>query len=83
MIVIRWFRFLNFRLVFSRTAKTRLISRFSLFKVLLLGYNSECSINQGKEGEICFCYFDGLDLSNFLFNSRESNFSKPEVKTRK
>jgi hypothetical protein len=81
LVVIWWIEFLNFRLVFCRTAKNRLISRFSLFKVLLLlGNISECSINMGKEGEICFCYFDELKFWNVLFNSRESHFSNRKWK---
>jgi hypothetical protein len=47
----------------TRTAKNRLISRFSLFKIYLpLGYISECSINLGKDGEICFCNYDGAEF---------------------
>jgi hypothetical protein len=84
VLFIWWSGLLNFQLVFSRTAKNRLISRFSLFKVLLLlGYISECSINLRKDEEICFCYFDEAEFWNFLLNSRKSHFSKPEVKTRK
>jgi hypothetical protein len=68
MVVIWWWDFLNFQLVFSRTAKNRLISSFSLFKIyLLLDYISECSINLGKDGEICFCYFDGAEFKIFCW----------------
>jgi hypothetical protein len=77
-------RFFNFELVFSRTDKNRLISSFSLIKVLLLlGYISECSINLEKKRKICCGWIGKLDFWNFLFNSRESHFNKSEVKTRK
>jgi hypothetical protein len=77
-------RIFEFPTSFPRTAKNRLISRFLLFKIyLLLGYISECSINLRKDGEICICYFDGAEFKNVLLKSRESHFSKPEVKTQK
>ena len=57
---------MNFRWVFSRTAKNRRISNFSLFKVLLLlGYISECNTNLRKKENMFFCYIDGLDFWNF------------------
>jgi hypothetical protein len=75
---------LSFGILFFRTVKNRLISKFSLFKSLrILGYISECSINWIKDRKICFRFFGGTEFWKFLLNSRKSHFCKPEVKTRK